>query len=68
MICQQWAAVITSISRLFSELVSSVLRHDAVYFRERVFLYYTYVKYDLLESVGENFDVNLVPRRQTIHN
>jgi hypothetical protein len=25
-----------------------------------VFLYDTYVKYDLLESVGENFDVNFM--------
>jgi hypothetical protein len=68
MIYQQWVAVITSISRLFSELVSSVLHHDVVYFTERVLLYYTYVKYDLLESIGKNFDVNLVSSRQTIHN
>jgi hypothetical protein len=27
---------------------------------QRVFLYYTYVKYDLLETVGEKFDVNFV--------
>jgi hypothetical protein len=29
-------------------------------FEQRVFLYDTYVKYDLPESVGKNFDVNFV--------
>jgi hypothetical protein len=27
---------------------------------QRIFLYDNHVKYDLLESVGENFDVNFV--------
>jgi hypothetical protein len=37
--------------------VSSVVRYA---FGQRVFLYDAYVKYDQLESVGENSDVNFV--------
>jgi hypothetical protein len=32
---------------------------------QRVFLYDTCVKYNLLESVGENFDVNFVMKEFT---
>jgi hypothetical protein len=33
MICQQWAAVVSSVSRSFPVTVSNVFRHGAVYFR-----------------------------------
>jgi hypothetical protein len=38
MIYQQWAAVISAISHLFSQLVGSVFRHGAVYFLGGVYL------------------------------
>jgi hypothetical protein len=37
------------------QLVSSLLRHCAVYFTAPQFLYDTYVKYHLFEAVGKNF-------------
>jgi hypothetical protein len=42
--------------------VKSAVWHDLARYtlEQRVFLYDTYVNRDLLESVGENFDVNFL--------
>jgi hypothetical protein len=58
MICQQWTAVISCISRFFSVTISEQCDNVMVRYtsEQRVFLYGTCLKYDLLES----FDVNFV--------
>jgi hypothetical protein len=72
MICQQWAAVISSISRLFSvTVVNSVL--TVRYTSEGcVFLYETYVKYGSARKCRRKFRGKFrfqrIPSIQTIHN
>jgi hypothetical protein len=58
MICQHQAAVINAISHLSSVTVSSMVRYSL---ERRVFLYDTYVKYDLLENVDVNFVMKKLP-------
>jgi hypothetical protein len=54
--------VISGMSHLFPVNTKSAVCHDMVRntLEQRVFPYDTYVKYNLLESVGEKFDVNFV--------
>jgi hypothetical protein len=75
MICQQWVAVIVSISCVFSvAVVSIVFRHGAVYFGGGTCISIGHLCTNMLESASENFDVNFifhderVPSRQTVYN
>jgi hypothetical protein len=70
MICQQWAAVISSISRLFSVTISKqCVRYTS---EQCVFLYDTYVKYGSAWKCRGKFRFKFrderVPSRKTIHN
>jgi biotin operon repressor len=71
MICQHWAAVINSISRLL-QLVSSVFIMVQYTLEQHVFLYDTYVKYRSARKGRwkflPKFHDERVPSRQTIHN
>jgi hypothetical protein len=57
MICQQWAAVISSISRLFSVKISEQCSPTWCGLLQSE-VYDTYVKCPSAESVDENADVN----------
>jgi hypothetical protein len=54
------------------QLVSSVVCHGAVYFREHIFMYDTYVKYRAARKCQQKFWRNIhderVPSRQKVHN
>jgi hypothetical protein len=54
LICQQWVAVISSIRYFFSVTTNEQCVSVMVWYtsQQRVFLHDTYMKYNLLESVG----------------
>jgi hypothetical protein len=74
MICQQWAAVNSSISRLFSVVIREkcVLSWCGILKENRVFLYDAYMKYASARKCQRKsrrkFLDERVPSRQTIHN
>jgi hypothetical protein len=61
MICQQWAAIISSISCLFSVIISEQFCHGAVYFRPTCISVWHMWNTALLESVRENFMMKEFP-------